>query len=148
MANKLARFALSVAAVTPLFMLGLPAFAQSSSMHKTPMRGATSMSTKAHSVTTSKHSTVPSSQMSMTSGKASLTGYSPASAPMLKIGSQGKAVKDVQAFLKQEKLYNGPIDGVFGQNMRSSIMAFQRSQKLNADGLVGQKTWAAMIKSA
>ena len=148
MANKLVRFVLSVAAITPLFILQLPTIAQSSSMHKTPMRGATSTSTKAHSVTTSTHSSVPSSQMSSASGNGNLSRYSPVSAPILKIGSQGKPVKDVQAFLKREKLYTGSIDGVFGQQMRSSIIAFQRSQHLNADGRVGQKTWAAMIKSA
>lgn len=143
MANKLERFMLSFA-VTPLLISSLPAIAQTSSkMPKNSMQK--SMTThQVKNVTTSPPS-LPAAQTPSKSSK--LSSYSPASAPMLKIGSHGKAVKDVQAFLKQQKLYTGAIDGVFGQQMRSAIVAFQQSQHLNKDGLIGQKTWAAMLKS-
>lgn len=143
MANKLERFMLSFAALTPLLISSLPAIAQTSSkMPHNPMQK--SMTThQVRNVTTSP----PSAQTPSNFNSSRLSRYSPASAPILKIGSQGKAVKDVQAFLKQQKLYTGAIDGVFGQQMRSAVMAFQQSQHLSKDGLIGQKTWAAMLKS-
>lgn len=138
MNKKLVRFMLSFAALTPLLMSTLPASAQTSSskMQNTPTPGAM-MSPKTGSVTTTPHSSLPSSQMPSASGNGKLSRYSPASAPVLKIGSQGKAVKDIQAFLKREKLYTAPVDGIFGRQTRSAVKAFQQSQNLGADGLVG-----------
>lgn len=143
MANKLERFMLSFAALTPLLMTSLPAIAQTSSkMPHNPMQKSITTS-HVRNITTSP----PSAPTPAKSNFSKLSRYSPASAPLLKIGSQGKAVKDVQAFLKQQKLYTGSIDGVFGQQMRSAVIAFQQSQHLSKDGLIGQKTWAAMLKS-
>lgn len=35
-------------------------------------------------------------------------------------------------------------DGIFGRLTEEAVMAFQRSHGLEADGVVGQKTWAAL----
>lgn len=146
MANKIEQFMLSFAALTPLLMSSLPAIAQTSSkMPNNPMQK--SMTThQVANVTTLPPSSLPSAQTPSKSNSSKLSRYSPASAPILKIGSQGKAVKDVQAFLKQQKLYTGAIDGVFDQQTHSAVIAFQQSQHLSKDGFIGQKTWAAMLK--
>lgn len=146
MANKLERFMLSFAALTLLLISSLPAIAQTSSkMPNNPMQK--SITTPQVKNVTSSPPSLPAAQTPAKSNSSKLSRYSPASAPLLKIGSQGKAVKDVQAFLKQQKLYTGSIDGVFSQQMRSAVIAFQQFQHLSKDGLIGQKTWAAMLKS-
>ncbi len=38
----------------------------------------------------------------------------------------------------------GPLDGRLGKKTRSAIKAFQRRRNLTADGVVGEKTWAAL----
>jgi peptidoglycan hydrolase-like protein with peptidoglycan-binding domain len=35
------------------------------------------------------------------------------------------------------------IDGIFGSNTDASVRAFQTWARLEADGIVGQKTWTA-----
>lgn len=74
-----------------------------------------------------------------------LARYSPSPAPMLKSGSQGAVVTEVQTVLKDRGLYKGGIDGVYGSQTRSAVIAFQQSRNLNPDGIVGPRTWEAMI---
>ena len=38
----------------------------------------------------------------------------------------------------------GPIDGRLGKKSRSAVKAFQKKSGLTADGVVGEKTWAAL----
>ncbi|MEA5597570.1 peptidoglycan-binding protein [Rivularia sp. UHCC 0363] len=72
--------------------------------------------------------------------------YSPASAPMLRIGSRGQAVRDVQTFLKQQRFYVGQVDGIYGRSTAAAVKSFQQNRaKLRADGIVGSSTWQAMI---
>ncbi|MDO8675842.1 MAG: peptidoglycan-binding domain-containing protein [Candidatus Omnitrophota bacterium] len=47
----------------------------------------------------------------------------------------------VQAALKAAGFYNGRVDGKIGAGTKAAIVQFQRSQGLNADGVVGPKTW-------
>lgn len=49
----------------------------------------------------------------------------------------------------QEKLIRlgydvGPVDGSFGPQTQSAVLAFQRDQNLEQDGVVGPKTRAAL----
>ncbi len=74
-----------------------------------------------------------------------LARYSPSPAPMLKSGSQGAVVTEVQTVLKDQGLYKGGIDGVYGSQTRSAVIAFQQSRNLSPDGIVGPRTWEAMI---
>lgn len=72
--------------------------------------------------------------------------YSPATAPVLKVGSRGQAVRDVQTFLKQQGFYVGQVDGIYGRATASAVKSFQQNRaKLRADGIVGSTTWQAMI---
>lgn len=66
---------------------------------------------------------------------------------MLRMGSRGEKVSQVQTLLNQQGFYNGSINGVFDQSTRSAVMAFQRSHKLRVDGIVGRQTITALSKS-
>lgn len=58
--------------------------------------------------------------------------------PLLKEGSRGPHVSQVQAFL------GVPADGVFGPVTKAAVVAYQRALGLAADGIVGAQTWAAI----
>ena len=57
---------------------------------------------------------------------------------VLKLGSKGKEVEDLQRYLKIK------VDGDFGLKTEESVKKFQKENKLTPDGIVGQKTWNAM----
>ncbi|MPW24503.1 LysM peptidoglycan-binding domain-containing protein [Alkalibaculum sp. M08DMB] len=60
----------------------------------------------------------------------------------LRIGSTGPNVKLIQSLLNRIGYPAGPIDGVFGEQTRSAVIAFQRDNRLTADGIVGPATWS------
>ena len=76
---------------------------------------------------------------------SSINQYSPNQAPILRLGSQGDVVKDVQAFLNEQGLYSGASDGVYGYQTRAAVTQFQRARNLPVDGIIGPQTWGAMI---
>lgn len=57
---------------------------------------------------------------------------------ILKLGSQGEAVKTLQEFLKVT------VDGIFGPNTEKAVKQWQSANMLTPDGIVGTKTWQAM----
>lgn len=57
---------------------------------------------------------------------------------VLKLGSKGKEVEDLQKYLKIK------VDGDFGPKTKEAVKKFQKSNKLVVDGIVGEKTWNAM----
>jgi len=71
--------------------------------------------------------------------------YSPATAPVLRVGSWGQAVADVQAALKQAGLYGGSIDASFGPQTQTAVIRLQASRSLRQDGIVGPQTWAVLL---
>lgn len=58
--------------------------------------------------------------------------------PLLKRGSKGDAVRELQTILKIT------VDGDFGPKTEAAVKAFQKSKKLVADGIVGPYTWEAL----
>ena len=56
----------------------------------------------------------------------------------------GPMVEFLQNILIYLRLYNGKIDGIFGPNLRNAVIQFQRQNRLNADGIVGPRTWFAL----
>ncbi|MBW6410822.1 peptidoglycan-binding protein [Clostridium weizhouense] len=64
---------------------------------------------------------------------------------ILKYGSRGEKVKEVQTYLSViSKSYNIPsikADGIFGEKTKEAVIAFQRLFKLVPDGIVGLNTW-------
>ncbi len=59
---------------------------------------------------------------------------------MLKRGSQGTLVKNMQQKLKDLGYYNGTITGNFGPLTEEAVKDFQRAQGLSADGIAGVNT--------
>lgn len=57
---------------------------------------------------------------------------------ILKVGSRGKEVKDLQEFL------NIDADGIFGNGTKAAVVNWQANNHLVADGIVGPATWDAM----
>ena len=50
----------------------------------------------------------------------------------------------LQQALKAAGVYAGKVDGKIGGGTKAAVVAFQKSQGLNADGVVGRKTWDAL----
>jgi putative chitinase len=66
-------------------------------------------------------------------------------APLLRIGvSDGVAVRALQKALLERGFSPGNVDGQFGLGTQSAVMAFQYSEGLLADGIVGPRTQAAL----
>lgn len=57
---------------------------------------------------------------------------------LLKVGSRGKEVKELQEFLEIG------ADGIFGVGTKSAVQKWQANNNLEADGIVGPATWDAM----
>lgn len=67
-----------------------------------------------------------------------------AMAQVYKYGSRGEQVKQIQTKLKKWGYYKGGVDGIYGYNTYLSVKAFQRKNKLTADGVAGKATLAAI----
>jgi hypothetical protein len=64
--------------------------------------------------------------------------------PLLRRGSRGDAVRDLQAALLRAGFSPGPIDGIFGPQTEGAVRAFQLARSLLLDGIVGPQTWGAL----
>ncbi len=66
--------------------------------------------------------------------------------PILKNGSKGVAVRGLQRRLLDAGYGTGEleIDGRFGPQTEAAVKAFQEVSGLEADGIVGPKTWEAL----
>lgn len=64
--------------------------------------------------------------------------------PTIKMGAQGLWV-----VLAQQKLnakgFNLKVDGIFGNNTKQAVIAFQGMSQLVKDGIIGQKTWRCLV---
>ena len=69
-------------------------------------------------------------------------------AAVLRQGSRGDEVKEVQRRLKQWGYYSGSVDGVFGAGTKQAVISFQKKNGLTADGVVGKATYAALGMNA
>lgn len=77
---------------------------------------------------------------------AAIPGSSTTSFPVLKLNSSGHAVTVAQYALA----HNGQqlsVDGKFGPGTDAAVKAFQRAKGLVADGVIGPKTWAALLSN-
>ena len=64
----------------------------------------------------------------------------PTPEPVLRSGSAGDAVKNLQSRLAVLGYYTAEIDGQFGAGTKEAVMLFQRANGLDPDGIVGQET--------
>jgi peptidoglycan hydrolase-like protein with peptidoglycan-binding domain len=60
------------------------------------------------------------------------------------INSPEAQVRSLQ-YLLRARGASVAVDGVFGPQTRAAVVAFQRSRRLVADGVVGNQTWGALI---
>jgi peptidoglycan hydrolase-like protein with peptidoglycan-binding domain len=61
--------------------------------------------------------------------------------PILRRGSSGEAVRQLQQALKGLGHDPGAIDGEFGSRTETAVRAFQKAQGIAVDGVVGEITW-------
>lgn len=60
--------------------------------------------------------------------------------PPLRNGSQGEKVWKLQERLKALGYYQDEVDGQFGPGTREAVIAFQKANGLDADGMAGEET--------
>ncbi|AKG22697.1 peptidoglycan-binding domain-containing protein [Calothrix sp. 336/3] len=81
--------------------------------------------------------------------------------PVLKVGSKGAEVKELQQLLLNYGMYvfigssgacvfpgTEVIDGVFGAKTEAAVKLFQGKMFLTQDGVVGNKTWRSLFLNA
>lgn len=66
---------------------------------------------------------------------------------LLRTGDKGFAVRLCQAALVHHN-YRVTVDGDFGKGTETAVKAFQTTQHLSADGVVGRQTWTALLADA
>jgi N-acetyl-anhydromuramyl-L-alanine amidase AmpD len=66
--------------------------------------------------------------------------YTPISA-----GSTGDLVRAAQYLLNQQGHNAGTVDGIFGSGTTAAVKSFQTAKGLTSDGVVGARTWTALL---
>ena len=64
--------------------------------------------------------------------------------PMLYRGYTGDAVKTLQEKLNAKGFDSGNVDGIFGAKTYAAVTAFQKTNSLGVDGIVGKLTWGKL----
>ena len=64
--------------------------------------------------------------------------------PLLRMGDRGDAVKTLQRALIETIGAHLEVDGDFGPATKAAVLALQTREGLEADGIVGPDTWAAL----
>ncbi|MCI7736264.1 MAG: peptidoglycan-binding protein [Clostridiales bacterium] len=77
----------------------------------------------------------PDAQSWMTSTEDYNAGY-----PVLRMGSTGSDVSDLQARLSELSYYTGTIDGKYAYETQQAVIEFQTRNGLTADGIAGRET--------
>ena len=66
--------------------------------------------------------------------------YAKPTEALLRSGSIGPEVTQLQERLKQLGYYEGEVDGQFGGGTRAAVVLFQQQHGLDADGMAGAET--------
>jgi len=64
--------------------------------------------------------------------------------PLVQEGDKNHPVQTLQHLLRARG-NTVAVDGIFGPRTETAVRAFQNSKALTADGLVGPRTWGALI---
>ncbi|MCD7923322.1 MAG: peptidoglycan-binding protein [Bacteroides sp.] len=62
----------------------------------------------------------------------------------LKLRDSGTEVQSLQELLQRQGL-SAPMNGIFDEATKSSVIAFQKANGLDADGIVGYKSWETLF---
>ncbi|MCY1158999.1 MAG: Peptidoglycan-binding domain 1 protein [Citricoccus sp.] len=65
--------------------------------------------------------------------------------PTQRRGDTGALVEEIQTRLNRYGFAAGPEDGVFGAGTEAAVKRFQDAVGTGVDGIVGSKTWAALL---
>ena len=66
----------------------------------------------------------------------------------VKIGNDNRHVSDLQWLLKRKHGFkNLKVDSEFGSKTKEAVIEFQKKYGLTPDGIVGKKTWSALLKA-
>lgn len=64
--------------------------------------------------------------------------------PLLEEGDKNHPVQTLQYLLRAHG-HTVSVDGIFGPRTETAVRAFQQSKHLLVDGLVGRRTWSALL---
>ncbi|MEM9541505.1 MAG: peptidoglycan-binding protein [Cyanobacteria bacterium P01_E01_bin.42] len=65
--------------------------------------------------------------------------------PILRIGSQGEEVRELQAALLLLGFYRGAVDGRYSESTVIAVSRFQEAANLPIDGIMGVETWQRLF---
>ncbi len=65
-------------------------------------------------------------------------------ATVLRKGSSGSGVRQIQTRLANWGYYSGKVDGIYGSGTENAVRKFQRNNGLTADGICGVRTLSAL----
>ena len=65
--------------------------------------------------------------------------------PLLKIGARGNITKLLQEKLVSLGYNTNGVDGIFGNGTKNTVIKYQKSKGLSADGIVGKNTWRKLL---
>lgn len=65
--------------------------------------------------------------------------------PLLRRGSTGEAVKELQSLLENALQMSVGVTGSFDDRTLGAVLRFQRAKSLKVDGVVGPQTWSALL---
>lgn len=66
--------------------------------------------------------------------------------PLERLGNRGVYVCILQDGLTTLGYDTGGLDGVFGNKTQNAVLEYQKSKRLNSDGLVGNNTWNYLME--
>ncbi len=61
-------------------------------------------------------------------------------------GDSGDDVRFIQSYVNVTRSQKLTVDGIFGQNTYLAIGQFQKAKGIKVDGIVGEDTWADLVK--
>ena len=67
---------------------------------------------------------------------------------IVKLGSQGSEVTELQSTLKLLGYFAGSVNGVFEENTDQAVRRFQQAAGIEADGVVGGATWNRLFPTS
>jgi N-acetylmuramoyl-L-alanine amidase len=75
-------------------------------------------------------------------------GYTYAASTILKAGSSGSQVSQLQTALKQQGYFYANVTGYYGSLTRDAVIRFQKDRGLAVDGIAGPQTFNALYGSS
>lgn len=82
--------------------------------------------------------------LAKTYGAQAGSGSSSEAHPVLKKGSRGEAVRELQQKLTSKGYNTNGIDGIFGSGTEKAVLNFQKANGLKQDGIAGPEVWGKL----